>query len=191
MERAGLVPGWTDIPLNSYGYEMANRLAERLRGESIAAIYTSDLGRAQSTAQAIHIHHSCPLFLEPGLREISFGRWEGLTYTEIQEREPEALSHWQTDQMQVAPPGGEMLKQFAKRVKTATGKIVSAHPEGNLLLVAHGGSLQVLLCQLLGLPSKAYWRFYLGPASLSEIRLYPEGAILNLLNDACHLKDHT
>lgn len=187
----GRFQGQTDVPLSEIGQGQAAALGKRLASAQIDAIYASDLQRARATAEAIHSHHSCPLYVEPGLREMSFGQWEGLTYDEIQARDPDFLDRWQADMLNLAPPGGETLAQVAGRVKTVTGKITATHPEGNVLLVAHGGTLQVLLCQFLGLSPQAYWQFYLGPASLSDIRLYPQGAILNLFNDTCHLEAQT
>ena len=180
--------GQHDIPLNPTGEQQAAALGERLAGEALQAIVASDLQRARVTARAIAAHHTCPVTVEPRLREISFGAWEGLTYAEIAGRDPAGLAAWEDNILENAPPGGETLRQLAERVQAALDELLKAHDGETLLLAAHGGPLQVLVCLALGLPPEKYWQFHLSPGSLSEIAIYPQGGILNLLNDACHVR---
>jgi alpha-ribazole phosphatase len=181
--------GQADVPLDETGLWQAELLGRRLAGESLAAIYTSDLQRANQTASAIAGHHTCPLILDVRLREMDFGVWQGLTYAEIQQTDRKNLEAWEADRLKNAPPGGETLNQFGERIEAAYRSIVQAHSEETTLLVTHGGVLKVLLCLVLGLPPERYWQIQLSTASLSEIWVYPEGGSLNLLNDACHLKE--
>jgi alpha-ribazole phosphatase len=185
----GRFQGQTDVPLNHTGRRQADALAKRLAGEHIDVVYASDLSRAWETATTIVTHHTCLLHAEPGLREMSFGDWEGLTYTEIQERDAQLLAHWEADELNVSAPAGETLQQIAQRVQTVLERLIVDHPDETVLLVAHGGALQVLLCLALGLSPQSYWQFHLDQASLSEVRIYPQGAILNLFNDTCHLEN--
>lgn len=180
--------GQTDVPLNDAGKQQALALSTRLAREDIHTIYASDLRRAWQTAQEIKVQNHCPLVPEPRLRELRFGEWEGLTYKKIQVRDPQALLAWQNETLSYAPPGGESLTQLTARVAAALEDIHDAHPQETVLLVAHAGALQVLLCQVLGLSPDMYWQFRLEPASLSEVRLYPQGATINFLNDTCHLE---
>ncbi len=73
--------------------------------------------------------------------------------------------------------------RLAGRVQAVLDELLPAYPDDTLLLVAHGGTLQVLICLALGLPPEKYWQFHLSPGSLSEIAVYPQGGILNLLNE--------
>ena len=175
--------GQCDIPLNEEGLRQAAALGERLAGETLQAIFASDLQRAQATAQAIAAYHTCPLVVEARLREISFGDWEGLTYTEIGICDPARLAAWEANILENAPAGGETLNQLAGRVQAVLDELLLANEGETLLLVAHGGPLQVLLCLALGLPPEKYWQFHLSPGSLSEIAIYPQGGIVNLLNE--------
>jgi alpha-ribazole phosphatase len=175
--------GQHDVPLNDIGQRQAVTLAERLAGEPLQAIYASDLQRAQATAGAIAARHTCPVIIETRLREISFGTWEGLTYAEIAARHPVLLAAWEQNILENAPPGGETLAQLAGRVQAVLDELLLAHTGETLLLVAHGGPLQVLVCLALGLSPEKYWQFHLSPGSLSEIAIYPSGGILNLLNE--------
>ena len=116
-----------------------------------------------------------------------FGQWEGLTFSEIQERNPEALARWQNNLEQHAPPDGETLLQMAERVASAQAAILDRHPSGTVLIVSHGGPLQLWIALALGLPPSRFWQLHLSNASISELAVYPEGAILNLLNSRAHL----
>jgi 2,3-bisphosphoglycerate-dependent phosphoglycerate mutase len=126
--------------------------------------------------------------VDPRLREMNFGEWEGLTYAEIQQRNPQALKKWEMDIAHYTPPGGEALEHFAGRVRAAYQDICASHPEATVIIASHGGALQLMVALALGLPAEKFWQVYLSNASVSELRVYPEGAILNLLNDAHHLE---
>jgi len=186
--------GHTNLPLNERGQRQAAAVAKALSCETIHTIYTSDLCRAMTTAQAIAaIQESslkaAPVVPDPRLREVNFGEWDGLTYAEMLRRDPDSVNAWQGDFLKTAPPGGESLGQLAGRLKSFLEDVESFYPEETFVIVAHAGSLQSLLCMALGVSLKMHWQFPLSPASISQISLYPEGAIVNLLNDTCHLKD--
>jgi alpha-ribazole phosphatase len=179
--------GLSDTPLSGAGRLQALALARRLAGEGVDEVYASDLRRAWETATTIAAPHHLPVRPDPRLREIAFGAWEGLTYNEIQQQDPQTLAAWQADPMDVAPPGGETLTDVVARVGAALEQIVTTHRGQIVLLVAHGGSLQVLLCLALGLAPPACCRFPLALGSLSELHLDGEAAILRRLNDTHHL----
>jgi broad specificity phosphatase PhoE len=126
---------------------------------------------------------------ESGWREMAFGCWEGLTVAEIQQHYAEALVAWQTDPVQVAPPGGETLAQVTDRIRAVLARLVHASQEHTAILAAHGGPLRVLLCLALGLPPRAHWRFMLVPGSLSELYIHTQGAVLMRLNETHHLSE--
>jgi alpha-ribazole phosphatase len=185
----GRFQGQTDVLLSRHGQRQGDSLARRLTPEPLHALYASDLQRAWKTAETIAAPHALHVQPEPRLREIAFGDWEGLTYAQIQQRHAQRLAAWERDQLHVAPPGGETLLQMAERVRAAYTDVVAAHHDKTVGLVAHGGPLQVLLCLALGLPPQAYWQFAIAPASLSELCVYEQGAILMYLNDTHHLRD--
>lgn len=180
--------GQSDIPLNETGRKQAQALAERLAAEPFDAVYSSDLQRATETARITcrsgFQPDICP---DPRLREVNFGNWEGLTYDEIKAKHPETLAAWESDIFKNAPPHGETLEGLAIRVQSMLDELREKHEDQNILIVAHGGVLQTLICLALKLPPTMYWQFHLSTASLSEIAFYPAGAILNSLNDTSHL----
>lgn len=180
--------GKTDIELSPQGKEQAGLLAERLAHQKVHAIYSSDLKRAWATAAAISAYHGLEVVAEPRLREMDFGVWEGLTHAEIQGRFPEEMVRWEDNPLVEAPPGGESFGQVVARGKEALNEIIRRHQGATVLIVAHSGSLQALLCAALGINPPARGRFRLDPASISELLLHDEGAVLTLLNDTSHLK---
>jgi len=183
--------GQTDSPLDETGQRQAFDLGERLSKVKLSAIFASDLGRAWNTAAATAAHQDCPFIADPRLRELHYGEWQGMTYDEIRQGDPQRLAAWEADRMKASPPGGESLLQLAERVQAAIECIQKAYPEGTVLVVSHAGPIKVLLSQALGLPPTAYWQFRLEHATLSVLSLYPQGGILELLNDACHLGEAT
>ena len=182
--------GQTDVPLSPHGHRQVTGLTRRLMTETIHTLYASDLQRAWETARAIAAPHALVVQSEPRLREIAFGRWEGLTYAQIQQRDAQRLAAWERDQLHSAPPEGETLLHMTERVRAAYTDMVTAGQDKTVGLVAHGGPLQVLLCLARGLTPQAYWQFAMAPASLSELCVYEQGAILTSLNDTHHLASH-
>jgi 2,3-bisphosphoglycerate-dependent phosphoglycerate mutase len=184
----GRFQGQTDIPLNPTGQKQAQALGKRLALEPMDVIFTSDLGRAVETAKAIYAYHTCPVVIDPRLREIKFGAWEGQTYAEIERHDAERLHAWETRNPQASGPGGETLDELGGRVQSFLDDLARTYLEKTVLIVAHGGMLNVMLCLLLGLAPNRYWQFRLSQASLTEVKYSPPGAaVLYHLNDTCHL----
>jgi broad specificity phosphatase PhoE len=185
---AGRYQGHSDTTLSERGRRQAGLLARRLKFERINAVYASDLRRAVETVSAICEPRCLEWRCDGRLRELNFGAWEGLTYAEVQDRYAQALTAWEAEPLGTAPPGGETLAQLAGRVEAfLAGLDDVSDPDWTALLVAHRGSLRVLLCLALGLPPEVRWRFRIEPASLSAVSLDPRGGVLTSLNDMNHL----
>ena len=116
--------GQLDIPLNERGQAQARRAAQSLAEDRPDVVVSSDLARAHATAQAIASFNGCPLFLEPGLRERSFGSFEGLTHGEVAQRWPEASQRWRSRDPDFAPGDGESLRVFFDRCIAATLRVI-------------------------------------------------------------------
>ncbi len=136
--------GHTDIALNARGREQVRRLGEVLAGESLDAVYSSDLQRAFDTARAIADATGAPLHAEPALRERGFGCFEGLTYAEIEARWPADARRWRSRDAAFGPAGGESLLDFHARCVHVGERLAALHPGGSIALVAHGGVLDSL-----------------------------------------------
>ncbi len=144
--RIKRIQGHIDIPLATTGLAQAQRLARRIADEAkqgvrLDAIYSSDLQRAQQTAQPIADALGLPLQLREGLRERSYGAFQGHDSDEIALRFPDEYAHWQTRDPGFAPPEGESQRAFYHRVVHAIEPLIAAHPGGRIACVAHGGVL--------------------------------------------------
>ena len=180
--------GQTDIPLNQYGFKQAGSIGKHLQNEKLDFIYCSDLQRAKDTAKEVSKYHTCKLIPDQRLRELDFGQWEGLTYKEIQEKDGKYLSTWNENKLIVPPPEGESLGAFADRIEYFLEDISKNKTDKTVSVVAHGGTIKVLICLVLGLSPLSYWQFSIDQASLSQIMLLPEGAVVDYMNDTSFLK---
>lgn len=136
--------GHLDIELNTNGLAQAQRTAHSLAGQRFAAIYSSDLQRARQTADAIAGRCAQPVHAEPRLRERHYGAFQGLTYEEAETRFPEAFARFKAREPEFPFPGeGESLIGFAARIHAALGAIAARHAGTQVLVVTHGGVLDI------------------------------------------------
>jgi probable phosphoglycerate mutase len=148
----GRYQGQSDVPLNKNGLAQAETLKETLKEKNFAAIYSSDLIRAQQTAKPIADMLGIPIQIEPRLREINQGKWEGVLVDDIRARYAEIWSKRTVDPANVRPPGGETVREVATRVYTALDDISRLFPRGQLLIVSHGLSIATAICRDKGIP---------------------------------------
>lgn len=184
--------GQSDVPLNQTGIRQAEQLAKRLATEKIDFIYSSDLSRAVDTANEIaKMQELAPAFQKDiRWRELSFGKWEGLNYEEIQAQRHDEAAVWYADMVNLSPPGGESLLQLAERVQSVLEELKSKHKDQTVLVVSHSGVIQVLLCLLLDMDLKRYWQFRVLQASLTIVSFHEDNAALKLFNDTSHLLEN-
>jgi len=180
--------GHTDVELSDEGFRQVEKLRDRMVKEKFDVIYSSDLKRARSTAEVISAGHNTEIISCSELREINYGETESLTYGEIKQRYPELAEAISNLSPELSFPGGESLQGFITRTLKFLDRLEERSPEQRILIVAHGGPMRTLLCDLLGV-GQNYWRtFRLDNASLSIVDTYPQRTILSLLNDTSHLK---
>ncbi|MGH7313652.1 MAG: histidine phosphatase family protein [Candidatus Rokuibacteriota bacterium] len=144
--------GHADVALSPRGVRQAAAQSRRLRTVGLAAVFTSDLARARRTGEIIAASLGLTPTVEPALREMNMGRWDGLTAEEITEREPATFEAWMARIAEVPFPGGESAADLLARVWPAFSTLVQAHAGGRIAVVGHGGTNRVLLCHALGLP---------------------------------------
>jgi alpha-ribazole phosphatase len=169
----------TNIPLSTIGRRQARHLASKLEARPITAIYSSDMARAKETAEIIARERQIEIVSSPAWREIAFGAWEGLTYSEIAATFPEQLGFF-TDPEHIAPPEGETLHDVLQRIHPALTSIVRQSQSGEVVIVSHGGVLRGLLCSLLNMPLRNQWRLRIDTGSLSaiDVSLDEQGELL-------------
>ena len=180
--------GRTDVELSVDGFRQAEKLRDRLSGERIDAIYSSDLKRALETAKLIASRHHTDIIACAELREIDFGKIEGLNYEEICQLYPEVAKSWIERDPKPKYPGGESRDDFDNRVTKFFDRLKNHKEQETIVIVAHSGVLRTLMCQLLGVEGWFRWRMHVELASISILETYPKGAIIMLLNDVCHLR---
>jgi alpha-ribazole phosphatase len=178
--------GKTDVALAEVGLHQAEQLRDRLAMERIDAIYSSELKRAADTAGIIATRHNLKVTTCPELREVDFGRLEGLDFNEIHAQFPEVEKMWITRNPELVYPEGESLLEFESRVSKFNDRLKNHKVEETVLIVAHAGVLRTLICQLLELGMKNRWSLRVDLASLSIVETYPEVNFLCLLNDVSH-----
>jgi len=183
------IQGHTDIALNDHGRWQARQLAQALRDEPIAACYASDLSRAQETAQAVADRHGHQVDVHIGLRERSFGSFEGQTWAELQAANPVETSAWRKRLPDFAPPGGESLLQLQARVVATVNELAARHAGEQVLMVAHGGVLDMLyrLATRLDLQAPRSWE--LTNTAVNRLLWSPEGLSLVGWADTSHLQE--
>lgn len=182
--------GHTDVPLAQRGIEQANFLARRLNKMKFAAIYSSDLKRAMETAEILAMPHGITVQSVPKLREANFGRWEGMNFKEIREEYAITLQQWWDNPKKTAAPGGETLEEMALRVNGAVREIAGRHmDEQEVVIVAHGGPIRAVICNLLGMDLNYYRRLQTENTSLNIINFSSlDNGHLVLFNDCRHLE---
>ena len=185
--------GHLDIPLNEEGERQAALLAGALAAEPIDVLIASDLRRARQTAQAVADLRGLALDIEPALRERGYGGFEGLLYSEIEQRFPREFAAWQARDVEAQlPPGrnvGESFRTFFDRATGAILALAAAHPGKTVALVAHGGVLECAYRLAQGLPLETPRDFKVYNASINRFRFDPAGGlVLHSWGEVDHLR---
>ena len=183
------IQGQLDIGLNETGRWQAHRVALALAGEPIAALYSSDLLRAWDTALSIANATGLPVQTVEGLRERGFGVFEGKTFQEIEAQWPEQALRWRKREPAFEPGGGESLLRFRERITQATQTLAAQHPGEQIVVVAHGGVMDVLYRAATRQEIQAPRTWDLGNATINRLLWTPEGLSLVGWADTQHLDD--
>jgi alpha-ribazole phosphatase len=161
--------GQLDVPLSTLGTQQMARLADWAALIGVTAVYCSDLQRARYGADQVAQRCAVPVSATSLLREKHFGRWEGLTYEEAEQRFPVEWRAWLTDPSDARPPGGETYRELETRVVPFVHTVVSNHPGQTVLILAHGGVNRVILCRALGLSIHQVFRIEQDYACVNRI----------------------
>ena len=179
--------GSTDVALSDAGIRQAEKIRDRLQQEPVKAVYSSALSRARVTAEVIAAAVNLKVNEDASLNECNFGFVEGLTFSEISKQYPDLAEVLLGFDIDTKFPGGESLAEFDARVRQFLPALEDFKPKDTVLIVAHGGTLPLLVCHLLDLPVKAWRQLRMAQGSLSIVETFPQGAVLTLLNDTSHL----
>jgi broad specificity phosphatase PhoE len=183
------VAGYTNVCLNEEGFRQAEKLNKHLADEKIDAVYSSDLQRAVDTAKGIVSGRDIEIVTCYELREMNFGEAEEMTFVELNEKYPDLARSVMNVDTGVSFPGGESFADFVKRVRVFLKTLEKFNEDHTVLIVSHGATLKVIVCELLGIDPNHWYQMGIDNASLSVVNTYPHRTILNSLNDTSHLND--
>lgn len=184
--RLKKIQGQKDPHLSPYGKKEARLLAKRFTGLSFDAAYSSPLRRAYETAE-LTLGKRARIICKDGLKEVCLGDWEGKTLSQIRKKYGEAFDRWAVRPTRIRIPNGEDFKTFVKRVRQTLGGIERRHPDGNVLVVCHGGVISTYATMALNLPPDDVWCLTVKNASLTIVEVDANVHKLVTFNDVSHL----
>lgn len=173
--------GDTDIPLNDKGRKDIQTVADWMKGMPVDFFYSSALLRAKQSAAIVAKAIRRTPVAEAGINEIDFGSWEGKTGTQLWKERNPAFIRWSRGEW-VRPTGGEKIIDFKKRISRFFYRILKRHKNKTVAIVAHGGSIKMMLMEALKLPLRSLWMMRVDPASVSVLNSFSGFNQLSLLN---------
>jgi broad specificity phosphatase PhoE len=181
--------GQSDVPLNETGLGQATRTARRIAAEwSPEAVYCSPLQRARETAQVIAQPFGLQIQSHPGLNDINFGLFQGLTVPEATERWPDVVHAWFSTPHLALLPQGERLAEVSARAMAAVNELVGRHSGSTIVVVGHLVLNRVILLGIMGLGLDRFWRIGQDTCAVNVFDAEDGDFSLLALNDTCHLR---
>lgn len=161
--------GQLDDPLSETGWrQMREAVGEHRPWDRIVA---SSLSRCADFASELAQRHGLPLHLEPRLKEIGFGEWEGFTPEQLMAEDPQRLFRFWSDPVNHIPPGAETLRDFEQRVIAAWDALLQQHPGEHLLLIGHAGMIRMIVRHVLEMPLENLFRLRVDLAGFTRIEI--------------------
>jgi len=183
--------GQADSPLTERGLQQARQLAEALRNEAIAAVYSSDLGRAMNTAQEVAALHGLTVTPDARLREIDTGDWTGKDRAQIEAEFPGGLKAWSTTPATARMPHGETVEEALGRALAFFAETMPAHLDQTIVIISHGAVGQAILVKAMGGGVEDLWlKERVDNCQISRLEWTAAGGLhLVELSDVRHLGD--
>lgn len=180
--------GRSDIALDEVGISQAEATAERLSSFPVTAIYTSPLRRALTTASILAARFGLEPRLLPGVIDIDYGSWQGLSPEEVAVKDPLLFSMWLETPHLVKFPNGESLSEVRERAASAVNGLLTTHIDKTVIIVSHKVVCQILILELLGLDNSYFWEIAQDVCAINLFEIRDGTPSVILLNDTCHLK---
>jgi probable phosphoglycerate mutase len=188
--QTGTYCGALDINLTPEGHQMAKDFARAYQSLPWTAVYTSPLWRAIDTAKPLCEAIKMDMQLRDGLKEITYGQWEGKTPEEVNHEFHDEYVRWLADPGWNSPTGGEKGVDIARRSSLVLEEIEQTHSTGNVLVVSHKATIRIMLCSLLGIDVGRFRdRIGIPVASLTIVEMAERGPLLHVMGDRSHLSE--
>ena len=188
--RIGGYCGDLDMELTPEGRQMSEDFAAGYKSLQWSGIFCSPLRRCQDTARPLSAAVGLEIQIRDGLREISYGQWEGKPPEEVSRRFHDEYVRWMADPGWNRPSGGERGVDVARRSASVLNEIERKHASGNVLVVSHKATIRIMLCSLLGIDVGRYRdRIHMPVASLCLVEMTDQGPLLRVLGDRSHLRE--
>lgn len=182
--------GTLDPELTPEGCLMAEDFAKAYASLTWAAILSSPLRRAIATAKPLSDATGIKIQLKDGLKEISFGQWEGKTSVDVNREFHDDYVRWLTDPGWNAPTGGQKGIEVARRSSPVLEEIENIHTSGNVLVVSHKATIRIMLCSLLGIDVGRFRdRISMPVGTVSIVEMTAQGPLLHVMGDRYHLRE--
>lgn len=180
--------GSMDVPLDATGLAQAGAAAERIAGEwKVAAVYSSPLQRAMKTAEIIAGRHGLAPVPCPGLVDMDYGEWQGLTVRQVRDGWPREFENWLKFPENATVPGGGSLHELFDRGTAAVKELSGRHAGETIVAVGHTVINRLILLGILGLGLERFWSLRQDTCAINVIEAGRSMWTLASLNDTCHL----
>jgi len=191
FSQSGAYCGSLDPELTAEGSLMAQAFADSYRSTFWTEVYVSPMKRAIATAQPLCTAVGLPMQTRDGLREISYGTWEGRTQEDVKQHHEQDYLRWLTEPAWNSPTGGETAVQIANRALPIITEIEAKYKDGNILVVSHKATIRIILCSLMGIDLGRYRdRIDAPAASVSIVKFDIYGPMLEALGDRSYMPLH-
>ncbi|MBR4904100.1 MAG: histidine phosphatase family protein [Selenomonadaceae bacterium] len=185
--KIGKLQGSSDIKLLPEGIQQAHLLAEHAPFSNVHAIYSSDLERAVMTAEILAEKFGLSVIKERGLRETSFGEWEGRFLSDLAKENPKGFEKFFTRPDKVQPPNGETFLQSQARIMNALDEIIADNDDKSIIVVSHGAAIRLILCAALVIPLRKMWAIGQYNMALNVLTFSEGNFSVELMNSTLHL----
>ena len=188
--RSGTYCGTLDLELTQQGLQMAEDFASAYHSLPWQAAYVSPMVRTIATAKPLCEAAGIEMQLKEGLKEIAYGKWEGLAPEAVARDFHDEYIRWLSDPGWNAPTGGEKGIEIARRAALVLEEIEQTHPTGNVLVVSHKATIRIMLCSLLGIDIGRFRdRIGIPVASISIVEFGERGPLVKVMGDRSHLRE--
>lgn len=189
--RQGVFCGMTDLPLTEQGVTQAQQVAQWLAEVPFVQAFSSELWRARHTAEIVLGQRELTVQPDKGFNEMNFGDWEMRHHRDLQQQDADAWADWMADWQHACPTAGESFPLFSQRIGCKVQQLLVQSEGGDRLLVAHQGSLSLLMAGLLAMPAAGMWHFHFEQGAYSVLDIHEGFAALRVFNSRAYWQPAT